>query len=199
MTYPKSHSKQGYHDARKAQWGDLFPFPPKGKAVERTRGVRKLTKLQPDPNPEGVIDELFGRTEMAGRRKGKGKRMLRGEEMVPRIGDLSDEGLGGGMAQDQDVDVDVDVDDADQVLFWRSGDEGGHSTISRTGQRRGLSSFAGFQRRHSGLSSSIHLLRLLTENTVPAVGFQQRQMSARPREQPNSSSMAILSLVCPHC
>lgn len=44
QTYAKSHSKQGYHDARKAAWGDLFPHTPKGKQVERERGIRKLAK-----------------------------------------------------------------------------------------------------------------------------------------------------------
>lgn len=42
MTVPKSHSKQGYHDARKVNWGDLFPHEPKGKVLTRHRGIRHL-------------------------------------------------------------------------------------------------------------------------------------------------------------
>ncbi|ORX38824.1 ketopantoate hydroxymethyltransferase-domain-containing protein [Kockovaella imperatae] len=45
ITIAKSHSKQGYHDARKATWGDLFPHKPKAKAVIRERGIKKLSPV----------------------------------------------------------------------------------------------------------------------------------------------------------
>ncbi|WWD00559.1 3-methyl-2-oxobutanoate hydroxymethyltransferase [Kwoniella sp. B9012] len=44
LTFSKSHSKQGYHDARKSSWGDIFPHIPKATPVVRTRGVRRLSK-----------------------------------------------------------------------------------------------------------------------------------------------------------
>lgn len=44
MTFSKSHSKQGYYDARKSAWGDLFPHKSNNKAVVRTRGIKRLNK-----------------------------------------------------------------------------------------------------------------------------------------------------------
>jgi ribosomal protein RSM22 (predicted rRNA methylase) len=35
MTIPKSQGKQPYYDARKSQWGDLFPHGSKNKLVQR--------------------------------------------------------------------------------------------------------------------------------------------------------------------
>lgn len=35
MTIPKSQGKQPYYDARKSDWGDIFPHPPKNKPQER--------------------------------------------------------------------------------------------------------------------------------------------------------------------
>lgn len=35
MTIPKSQGKQPYYDARKSQWGDLFPHDSKIPGVER--------------------------------------------------------------------------------------------------------------------------------------------------------------------
>ncbi|WWC86944.1 3-methyl-2-oxobutanoate hydroxymethyltransferase [Kwoniella dendrophila CBS 6074] len=56
LTFSKSHSKQGYHDARKSSWGDIFPHAPKATPVIRTRGVRRLTKPVKD---DEVLDELL--------------------------------------------------------------------------------------------------------------------------------------------
>jgi len=47
QTVAKSHSKQAYHDARKVQWGDLFPHPSKGKETVRDRGIKRLNKIEP--------------------------------------------------------------------------------------------------------------------------------------------------------
>jgi len=41
----KSHGKQEYYDGRRLDWGDLYPHQPKGKTEIRTRGVRRLTKM----------------------------------------------------------------------------------------------------------------------------------------------------------
>jgi len=35
MTIPKSQGKQPYYDARKSDWGDIFPHPSKNKPQER--------------------------------------------------------------------------------------------------------------------------------------------------------------------
>ena len=35
LTIPKSQGKQAFYDARKSSWGDIFPHPPKNRALER--------------------------------------------------------------------------------------------------------------------------------------------------------------------
>lgn len=35
LTIPKSQGKQPFYDARKSSWGDIFPHPPKNRALER--------------------------------------------------------------------------------------------------------------------------------------------------------------------
>ena len=53
MTIPKSHSKQGYHDARKSHWGDIFPHEPKnGKVIVRSRGLKRLSPVSEVENDE---------------------------------------------------------------------------------------------------------------------------------------------------
>lgn len=44
LTVARSHGKQAYHDARKTNWGDLWPHEIKGKTSVRERGLRLLTK-----------------------------------------------------------------------------------------------------------------------------------------------------------
>jgi len=60
LTIPKSQSKQAYYDARKANWGDLFPHAPKNKETVRERGIKRLNKFeQPEPvEEEQNVDEL---------------------------------------------------------------------------------------------------------------------------------------------
>ncbi|EIW71277.1 hypothetical protein TREMEDRAFT_42713 [Tremella mesenterica DSM 1558] len=48
IIFAKSHSKQVYHDARKATWGDIFPHEPKSKSVDRARGLRRLMPAEVD-------------------------------------------------------------------------------------------------------------------------------------------------------
>ena len=64
MTIPQSHSKQGYYDARKAFWGDLFPHQPKGRVVPRRRGVKRLVSSAEMPGSEEEaqewMNEIFG-------------------------------------------------------------------------------------------------------------------------------------------
>ncbi|KAJ9110679.1 hypothetical protein QFC19_001508 [Naganishia cerealis] len=47
LTVAKSDTKQVYHDARKSSWGDLFPHRPRATELVRTRGIRKLNKVNP--------------------------------------------------------------------------------------------------------------------------------------------------------
>lgn len=35
LTIPRSQGKQPYYDARKSSWGDIFPHPPKNRAIVR--------------------------------------------------------------------------------------------------------------------------------------------------------------------
>ncbi|KAG8691257.1 37S ribosomal protein S22 [Ceratobasidium sp. 423] len=42
ITIPRSQGKQAYYDARKANWGDAFPHPPRITPLIRTRGIRRL-------------------------------------------------------------------------------------------------------------------------------------------------------------
>ena len=42
LTITKSQGKQAYYDARKSSWGDIFPHPPKNRA---------LVRFVPDGNP----------------------------------------------------------------------------------------------------------------------------------------------------
>lgn len=37
LTIPRSQGKQAYYDARKSDWGDIFPHSSKNKEVERYR------------------------------------------------------------------------------------------------------------------------------------------------------------------
>jgi hypothetical protein len=69
MTFAKSHSKQAYHDARKASWGDIFPHSPKGKEVVRDRGIRRLTPATPDLGglqPENEDSTSWPTAELSG-------------------------------------------------------------------------------------------------------------------------------------
>jgi ribosomal protein RSM22 (predicted rRNA methylase) len=35
LTITKSQGKQAFYDARKSKWGDIFPHPPKNRAIVR--------------------------------------------------------------------------------------------------------------------------------------------------------------------
>ena len=142
LTYPKSHSKQGYHDARKAQWGDLFPFAPKGKEVVRTRGVRRLTKIVPEEGGEGLMDELLGRQTSGPQDKGtKGKkrrasRGMRSDDEAILVEGEMEEGRGVAEA------------DGEETIVWRSGNgEKEAMDYSQNGQRREMSTIAHTRRR----------------------------------------------------
>jgi hypothetical protein len=64
LTFPKSHSKQVYHDARKAHWGDIFPHESNTQPVIRSRGIRRLIDSKPGTSAEeaeAVMDILLDR------------------------------------------------------------------------------------------------------------------------------------------
>lgn len=62
QTVAKSQSKQAYYDARKVNWGDLFPHPSKGKETVRDRGIKRLNKVQ---QPEGVQSQVAEEDDLA--------------------------------------------------------------------------------------------------------------------------------------
>ncbi|KAK4684645.1 3-methyl-2-oxobutanoate hydroxymethyltransferase, partial [Tremellales sp. Uapishka_1] len=63
LTFSKSHSNQGYYDARKSSWGDLFPHESKGKEVVRTRGIKKLSKFDQATEANWPVAELMEELE----------------------------------------------------------------------------------------------------------------------------------------
>jgi 3-methyl-2-oxobutanoate hydroxymethyltransferase len=58
MRVAKSHGKQIYYDARRLDWGDQYPHQPKGKVEMRTRGIRRLTKVDHSAAEE-ELDEML--------------------------------------------------------------------------------------------------------------------------------------------
>lgn len=76
MTVPKSQGKQPYYDARKSEWGDIFPHPPKNRPQERFQpparmadgeapvqtghdiGKRKLKGMKKPVTYEAIEDDL---------------------------------------------------------------------------------------------------------------------------------------------
>lgn len=76
-TVPKSFSRQAYHDARKARWGDLWALGAKTRvrrAVRLGRGVKEGERV---PNDDGVraarAAALNGYVDAKGRKRGKAK------------------------------------------------------------------------------------------------------------------------------
>jgi ribosomal protein RSM22 (predicted rRNA methylase) len=54
---PRSQGKQPYYDARKADWGDLFPHEPRNGEVVRKRGIRRLSSAPTTSSPLQLPDE----------------------------------------------------------------------------------------------------------------------------------------------
>ena len=48
MTIPKSQGKQPYYDARKSEWGDMFPHPPKNRPQERFQAPKGKGEAEPE-------------------------------------------------------------------------------------------------------------------------------------------------------
>jgi len=60
-TIPKSQGKQPYYDARKAKWGDSFPWESKNGPEIRRRGKQLATDNDsPEDDEEGDLSDLVG-------------------------------------------------------------------------------------------------------------------------------------------
>ena len=63
-TIPKSQGKQPYYDARKAKWGDSFPWESKNGPEIRRRGKQLATDDNPPADSEsdedGDLSDLVG-------------------------------------------------------------------------------------------------------------------------------------------
>ncbi|KAK8847388.1 3-methyl-2-oxobutanoate hydroxymethyltransferase [Kwoniella newhampshirensis] len=170
LTFSKSHSKQGYHDARKSSWGDLFPHESKATPVIRTRGVRRLRKAEKEED-EGLVQEILA----AGLEE-----ELESEKdfLAGRLGTESDldelERLGIKPPTAKVISGGV-THQGEDVTFWRSGDIG---PFGQHGQKRQFSS-AARPRRATAAYRSTPILR-------------KRQMSVRPQARKSKVTLATL-------
>ena len=98
--------------------------------------MRRLNKIQPDPDPEGVLDELLGRSEMASKLEARGsnQRTERIDDMESAMTGVSEEVVG---RESREV---KRTEDGDEVFVWRSNNGDGPS--SNIGQRRSMSTVA---------------------------------------------------------
>lgn len=107
--YAKSTGKQVYYDARRAAWGDLFPFEPKAKIEVRDRGIIHLKKV--------LTEEELIKLERAEKAKAKAER-----EAAKLAGNAS---VGAAVSTSETVDPASDkktkVQDAD-LPFESTGD-----------------------------------------------------------------------------
>ncbi|OCF32611.1 3-methyl-2-oxobutanoate hydroxymethyltransferase [Kwoniella heveanensis BCC8398] len=159
MTFSKSHSKQGYHDARKSSWGDIFPHQPKSTPIIRTRGVRRLSKAEQED--EGVIEELLAANEEEGIEIDLAG--MEGEELEVAIKEL--EALGIKMPRAEVVERPGSGPASGDRIIRQDGPFG------REGQKRA------FGTNTSGRLTGIHKVGL------PLPKIHTRSMSARPVNQ----------------
>ncbi|WVF69805.1 3-methyl-2-oxobutanoate hydroxymethyltransferase [Kwoniella sp. CBS 6097] len=160
MTFSKSHSKQGYHDARKSSWGDIFPHQPKSTPIIRTRGVRRLSK--PEQEDESVIEELMAANEdeeveinLTG---------IEGQELEAAVKELEALGIKvprAELVKEEELSMKITGTNTESEIGRPFG---------REGQKRVFSTVA------SGQSSTIHRVGLQPK-------MQTRSMSARPVAQ----------------
>lgn len=71
-TVPKSFSKQGYRDARKSQWGDLWAL---GAKIRIPRNIRLGTKIQKAKGKSEDGLQVSGPKAKSGKRTKKGRKM----------------------------------------------------------------------------------------------------------------------------
>jgi ribosomal protein RSM22 (predicted rRNA methylase) len=93
LTIPKSQGKQPYYDARKSNWGDLFPHKPKNKPIERYQSVHAKydnttdigkRKSRFDNNQGGVSYEKLG-ADIKDRKKREKMQRLRRRDRLDDI------------------------------------------------------------------------------------------------------------------
>ncbi|KAI4528744.1 Rsm22-domain-containing protein [Schizophyllum commune Loenen D] len=94
MTIPKSQGKQPYYDARKSEWGDMFPHPPKNRPQERFQapkgkgeaeaevqgadiGKRKVKGMKKPVTYEAIEDELKKKQKREDRARALERKELR--------------------------------------------------------------------------------------------------------------------------
>ncbi|WVQ98051.1 3-methyl-2-oxobutanoate hydroxymethyltransferase [Kwoniella sp. CBS 9459] len=159
MTFSKSHSKQGYHDARKSSWGDIFPHQPKSTPIIRTRGVRRLSKAEQED--EGVIEELLAANHEE--RLEVDLQGMEGEDLEAAIQELEALGIKVPRAE-----IAGEEDKTSLTIGQESSSSGG--PFGREGQKRAFGTFA------SGRCAIVHNVGLSPQ-------IQMRSMSARPVAQ----------------
>ncbi|WVO16516.1 3-methyl-2-oxobutanoate hydroxymethyltransferase [Cryptococcus depauperatus] len=166
ITFAKSHSKQGYHDARKSSWGDIIPHTPKSKPIVRTRGVRRLIKNRNEGNEDEILREIMAASL---------EEEMDSQTIINQSDDLKELELMGIEIPQAQIGKEKGIERND-VTTWSSSKESPFST----GQRRELSTRT-FIKRTSSCSSQL-------------MAFQTRYMSARPKA-PVKSKTTLSSLL----
>ncbi|WRT64791.1 3-methyl-2-oxobutanoate hydroxymethyltransferase [Kwoniella shivajii] len=165
LTYSKSHSKQGYHDARKSSWGDIFPHTPKATPVVRTRGVRRLNKTQ---NDDEVLNELLAASAEE-----------RSDNDSATLKEL--ESLGIKLPKAEVIEeADLEGESSSSDSFRKSYQTEG--PFSKSGQKRGFSNMT--------MTPSRHTVQI-TRSSNP---LQTRSMSARPPPRPKVTLSTLRKL-----
>ncbi|KAL1739148.1 mitochondrial small ribosomal subunit Rsm22-domain-containing protein, partial [Schizophyllum fasciatum] len=109
MTVPKSQGKQPYYDARKSEWGDIFPHPPKNRPQERFQapvrakgqeapvveggdiGKRKVKGMKKPVTYEAIEDELKQKQKREDRARAMERKELRRQQRREEEQALMDE------------------------------------------------------------------------------------------------------------
>ena len=108
MTIPKSQGKQPYYDARKSEWGDMFPHPPKNRPQERFQalkgkgaaepevqgadiGKRKVKGMKKPVTYEAIEDELKKKQKREDRARALERKELRRAQRREEERDLMEE------------------------------------------------------------------------------------------------------------
>ncbi|WWD21480.1 3-methyl-2-oxobutanoate hydroxymethyltransferase [Kwoniella shandongensis] len=165
LTFSKSHSKQGYHDARKSSWGDLFPHESKTTPVTRTRGVRRLRKAEKEQDEGALVQEILA--------AGMEEELEMEADLLAGRGDLEElERLGIKLPKAELV-----SGGGDDVTVWKSGEKG---PFGKDRQRREFSTVSG--QRPLSLAAG-------RSNTRP----QARHMSVRPQGRTAKVTLATLN------
>lgn len=85
IVIPRSQGKQEYYDARKAEWGDLFPHEPRNGEVIRKRGIRRLESISSTSSPLELPKEDMEELQKLLSGTTKGAFAQREHERMPRM------------------------------------------------------------------------------------------------------------------